>query len=305
MKFFFANSGRSVNKNRMVLAGFILASLFWMLASFLDFFLLKNVMLFDQIFSPAPSQLWMRLVVMCLFVIFGSHVQYNMDQRKQAEDALRESEKKYRRIIEAIDDGYYEVDLDGSFTFFNTAMCRIMGRSREEMWGTNFEAFDAFYRHGRTPKVFEWTLREKDGSETILESSVSLIKDSEGKIIGFRGLLRDVTQRKKEDALRQAKMAAEFASQSKSEFLANMSHEIRTPLNAIIGMLELVLETELTPEQREDLDVVISAAYALLSVINDILDFSKIEAGKLELEEVPFAEGFSGRVSENHGGQGA
>ncbi len=273
----------------MVLAGFILAGLSWILASVLDFFLSKNVTLFDQIFSPVPSQLWMRLAVMCLFVIFGSHVQYNMDQRRQAEDALRESEKKYRLIIEAIDDGYYEVDLDGNFTFFNTAMCRVMGRSREEMWGTNFEAFDAFYRDGRTPKVFEWTLRDKDGSETILESSVALIKDPEGKIIGFRGLLRDVTQRKKEDALRQAKMAAEFASQAKSEFLANMSHEIRTPLNAIIGMLELVLETELTSEQREDLDVVISAAYALLSVINDILDFSKIEAGKLELEELPFA----------------
>ena len=273
----------------MVLAGFILAAMSWFLASLLDFFLLKNVTLFDQVFSPAPSQLWMRLVVMCLFVIFGSHVQYTMDERKHADDALRESEKKYRLIIEDIDAGYYEVDLDGNFTFFNTAMCRIMGRSREELAGTNFEAFDAFYRDGRTPRVFEWTLRDKDGVETILESSVSLIKDPDGKIIGFRGLLRDVTQRKKEDALRQAKMAAEFASQAKSEFLANMSHEIRTPLNAIIGMLELVLETELSPEQREDLDVVISAAYALLSVINDILDFSKIEAGKLELEEMPFA----------------
>ncbi|MEE4358173.1 MAG: response regulator [Desulfococcaceae bacterium] len=278
-----------MNKNKMVIAGFSLAITSWFLASFLDFFLSKNSLLFEQIFNPAPSQLWMRLVVMCLFVIFGSHVQYNMDQRRQAEDALRESEKKYRRIIEAIDDGYYEVNLDGNFTFFNTSMCRILGRSKEEMYGTNFEAFDAFYRNGRTPKVFEWSVKDKDGEESVLESSVSLMKDPEGKIVGFRGLLRDVTQRKKEEALRQAKMAAEFASRAKSEFLANMSHEIRTPLNAIIGMLELVLETELTSEQHEDLDVVISAAYALLSVINDILDFSKIEAGKLELEEVPFA----------------
>jgi CheY-like chemotaxis protein/HPt (histidine-containing phosphotransfer) domain-containing protein len=101
--------------------------------------------------------------------------------------------------------------------------------------------------------------------------------------------LRDITERRRSEALMRAKLAAEAASRSKGEFLASMSHEIRTPLNAIIGLVELQLGTELTADQREDLDVVKSSAYALLSIINNVLDFSKIEAGKLELEQTRFS----------------
>ena len=142
---------------------------------------------------------------------------------------------------------------------------------------------------GETAKSVDWVLVRQDQSKRFAESSISLLRDGRGRPSGFSVFFRDVTERKRSEALLRAKLAAEAASRTKSEFLASMSHEIRTPLNAIIGLVELLLNTDLRPDQREDLDVVKSSAYALLAIINNVLDFSKIEAGKLELERTPFS----------------
>jgi len=287
--------------DQFVLTGFGLAAIYWILDSILYIFLSYDIQFFHRIFGVDLNEIWTRMVVCCLFVIFGSHAQYTINERKKAEEALRESEERYRTIVESIDDGYYEVDLSGNFTFYNEAMCRILGYEADAMMGINlrrsmdeentakmFEVFKFVRQTDKATRVFDGMIIRKDGDIRYVESSVSLMKENNERPIGFRGIVRDVTERKRAEALNQARVAAEAASRSKSEFLANMSHEIRTPLNSITGLTEILLASELTPEQRDDMEVVMSASYALLALINDILDFSKIEAGKLELEEADF-----------------
>ena len=261
-----------------------------------------DVNFFQRLFGPDMSSIWSRIAILCLFLIFGSHAQFTINQRSAAEAALRESEEKFRKIIETAPDGYYEVDMDGNFTFFNDSMCKILGYSRNELSAMNQrksmdeansrKLTDIFNKviETRVPtKSVDWVLTNKDGSKRFAESSVSLINDPKGAPSGFGVFVRDATQRQRAEALYREKLAAEAASQSKSVFLASMSHEIRTPLNAIIGLVDLMLSSDLPPDQREDLDVVKSSAYSLLSIINNILDFSKIEAGKLEFEQSPFS----------------
>jgi len=140
----------------------------------------------------------------------------DITDRKQKEEALRESEKKYRTILESIEEGYYEVDIAGNFTFVNDSMCEILGYSKDELIGMNnreymdeenakkvYETFNRVYKTGKPAKLRDYGVIEKDGTVRILETSLSLIKDNKGQPIGFRGLARDITERKQaEEALR-------------------------------------------------------------------------------------------------------
>jgi len=139
-------------------------------------------------------------------------------EHKKAEEALSQSEEKYRSILENIEEGYFEVDLAGNFTFFNNSTCLLLGYSREEMMGINyrqysdketakevFKTFNSIYETGVTAKEFDWLIFRKDGTKRYVEASVSLKKDSTGKPIGFQGFTHDVTERKQaEEALRQS-----------------------------------------------------------------------------------------------------
>jgi two-component system sensor histidine kinase/response regulator len=287
--------------DQMVLIGFGLALFYSIFDSVLYLFTEYDVSFLQRLLGPGLSEIWSRLTILCLFIIFGAHAQYTINQRKIAEVALRAGEERYRRIVESTPDGYYEVDINGNYSYFNDAMCDLLGYSRVEMTGMNHRAYlddenseklvnaiNQVYRTRESVKALDFTFKRRDGSLRYAESSITLITDDRGEPTGFGGFLRDVTERRQAQALAQAKMAAETANREKSRFLANMSHEIRTPLNSIIGLIELMLETDLRPDQREDLDVVISSAYALLSLINNLLDFSKIEADKFELESAPF-----------------
>jgi PAS domain S-box-containing protein len=145
-------------------------------------------------------------------------IAHDIRERKRAEGALRESEEKYRTILMSIQDGYYEVDLAGNFTFFNDSVCRAMGYSADELMGMNFrqyadpgrapalyKAFNEVYRTGTPQRFVDWQLVRKDGSELLAEASICLIRDSNGQPRGFRGTVRDATARKRaEEALRQS-----------------------------------------------------------------------------------------------------
>lgn len=287
--------------DHMVLLGFALAIVYWILDSILYVFLSYDVDFFYHVTGLNLNEVWTRLIVCCLFIIFGSHSQYTINKRKIVEERLRKSEEKYRTILENIEDGYFEINKEGQITFFNSALCKILGYLSEEIKGLDqtaifdeknsagaYDTINDVYATGQPANLFDLLITRKDGTAVYTEASISLIRNRANEPVGFRGVLRDVTERKKAEALEQEKIAAEYANKAKSKFLANMSHEIRTPLNAIIGLTELLVDTELSDRQKEDLNVVLSAAHSLLTVINDILDFSKIEAGKLELEKTSF-----------------
>ena len=214
---------------------------------------------------------------------------------------LQESEEKYRTILERIEEGYFEVNLAGKLTFFNDSVCRILGYSRARLNGMDnreytdsetsakmYKAFNETYRTGKPTNIIDYIIIREDRTTRNLEVSASRLNDSAGEPIGFRGVIRDVTDRKQAEAMHREKLAAEAASRAKSKFLANMSHEIRTPLNGIIGMTELAMTTQLDSNQRNILQTVQTESYSLLDIINDVLDFSKIEAEMLELEEISF-----------------
>ncbi|HEV2388879.1 MAG TPA: PAS domain S-box protein [Candidatus Acidoferrales bacterium] len=223
-------------------------------------------------------------------------------ERKVAEEKLRDSEERYREILEQIEDGYFELDLAGRYLLVNNAFCRMLHCPPEELLGETYkkvipahqvpaiyEVFHRLYETGEPIKPFEYETLRQDGSTIVVEAAPCLRRDRQGQPIGFHGIVRDITERKQaEKELARAKEAAETANKAKSGFLATMSHEIRTPMNGILGMTELVLDTGLTEEQRECLGLVKSSAESLLSLINDILDFSRIEAGRLDLESIPF-----------------
>ncbi len=214
---------------------------------------------------------------------------------------LQESEEKYRRIIEGIEEGYFEVDLFGNLTFVNDSVCKILGYSRAELMNMNnreytdaetsakmFEVFNEIFRTGRPATVMDYQVTRKNGEKRTIEMSAHLMNTQEGNQVGFRGLARDITAKKEAEEMRRAKLAAEAASLAKSKFLANMSHEIRTPLNGIIGMTELAMMTVMDNNHRNILQTIQTESNLLLGLINDVLDFSKIEAEMMQLEQVSF-----------------
>ena len=228
----------------------------------------------------------------------------DVEERVQIRTAkLWQMEELFRRAFDDAATGMAMLDVDANFLRVNKCLCEMIGYPEAELLKLKFHNIthaddlaadrlhvaEAIAGRSRTYRL-EKRYLHKDGRIVWVHVGVSLVTGEDGNPLHFVSQIQDITQRKEsENALRRATAAAEAASRAKSEFLANMSHEIRTPMNGILGMTELMLETDLNPDQRESLGLVKSSADALLTVINDILDFSKIEAGKLDIDPAPFS----------------
>ena len=220
---------------------------------------------------------------------------------------LKEADARLREVTDNIPVAVYQYLLprEGThaFRFFSHGLERISGLSAEAAVADADQLFALIYPDDQA--MVAESLRESAVSKARWSIDFRLLHKQSGKIVWvhgesqpkampdagtlWNGYIADVSEaRRASDELRRAKEGAEAANRAKSDFLANMSHEIRTPMNGVIGMTDLALDTDLSEEQREYLQIVKSSSESLLTIINDILDFSKIEAGKLLIERIPF-----------------
>ena len=204
------------------------------------------------------------------------------------------------QVARAIDDFVLVIDLEGRIAWVNEAVVERSGWTREELLGRPWQVF---LSPRNRPGLVERIAREardggfqgdvlnvtRSGEEVWVALRTSVLR-REGQVAGFVSVSRDVRDRKRAEAeLTAARDAAEAASRAKTEFLANISHEIRTPMNAVLGMASLLLDTGLTPEQRDWVETIRTSGDTLLTLLNDVLDFSKMESERLELESRAFS----------------
>jgi len=247
---------------------------------------------------------------LALTVVLAFYANTLLGQTARVERLVDEKTKQFAferflmtTLLENSPDFIYFKDRDSRFTRISKALANYYGLKRPgaAIGKTDFDMFEE--QHAQQYMSDEQRIMETgepvvdkeeeqpwpDGRVAWVSTTKVPLRDLDGEVVGTFGISRDITDRKlSETQLQAAKEAAEAANRAKSDFLANMSHEIRTPLNAVIGMTELVLDTDLTNPQREYLKMVLGSGEQLVSIVNDILDFSKIDADKVDLVPTVF-----------------
>ncbi|MFW9773073.1 MAG: PAS domain S-box protein, partial [Candidatus Thorarchaeota archaeon] len=234
--------------------------------------------------------------------IVNGVIEYIRDvtEQKSAERKLKESEEKYRSILENIKEGYFEVDLNGNFTFGNDAFYNIVEIPREEIIGKNYSQFISdelseyvFYiindllKTGTPQSNFEFEIKSKDGMSTFVVSSANLRYDSEGNRVGFFGLIRDITEKKKvEEMIRQEINKLRELDKLKTDFIHRTSHELRTPLVSISSASQLLLESckgKIDDKTESLIKIINNGGKRLEFLADNLLDVSRIESNKFEI----------------------
>ncbi|MBN1574636.1 MAG: PAS domain S-box protein [Deltaproteobacteria bacterium] len=208
----------------------------------------------------------------------------DITKKRKAEEALRESEGKYRTIINTIEDGYFEVDLKGSFTFFNESMMRMLGYDKEKMLGLNYRkymtkeiadkvylTFNEVFRTGVPAKNADWRLIRKSKELIDIETSISLKRDDSYGPIGFFGIARDVTEKKKmEFQLLQTEKLSTMGT-----LMSGVAHELNNPLTSIIGYAQLLSKRDVPDEIKEKLDVILRESIRSSKIVGGLLAFAR------------------------------
>jgi PAS domain S-box-containing protein len=247
---------------------------------------------------------------------------HDVTEQKQTRETLRQTEETSRTILESIEDGYYEIDPQGRFTRITEATAHIIGLPHAEVVGKRLREltdrasadhvaaiYTEIWRTGSAVKELEYSITTAAGETKYLEASASLIRNATGEAVGFRGIVRDTTERKRaEEELREAKRIAEEASRTKGAFLSTVSHELRTPLTSVLGFAKLIkkrlvdavgpaVNADDRKAQRalqqvnDNVDIIVAEGERLTALINDVLDLAKIESGKVEWHMQPVAVG--------------